>query len=300
MNDLFEKMFPNIKTDHGGVTLGDVLVILISLTMLIFTGFRSWDIIKTTVPQGWEVVAYVGLFALDGGMIIWALVWMFGSTTRYQDWLAMTMWLIDALGVGLAAMADTFLYAPTATNTTGMVEAVSNAVWWVVPLLAMGNALAGIVYHFTHPAVLERRRERRLQAELREQAQTGRYHLRRQELQAEQARDLITQRQQVLDAYAKLVEQKRHQDALERQLIGKLLGNADAAATLDEAVRKALEPAAVEAQTKDGDGIAPIRPAIPVAATGGTNHRGHDDYTPDGASYPPDGAPPESPPNPTR
>jgi len=288
MNNLFEKMFPDLKTDHGGFTLGDVLVILISAAMLIFTGFRSWDIIKITVPQGWEMVAYVGLFALDGGMILWALVWMFGSTTKWQDGIAISLWAVDALGMGLTALADTFLYAPKASNLAGFVEAVSGMVWWVVPVLAFLNAVAGIVYHYAHPGVSKRRRERRLRAELDEQAQIGHYHLKRQELQAEQARDLITQRQQVLEAYAKLVAQKRQQDALERQLIGQLLGKEDEAATLDEALRKALEGATVvEAQTKDGDGQAATTP-VPVTTTGGANHRGVSDYTPDGA-----------PPNPT-
>lgn len=291
MDNLFEKMFPNL-TDHDSLNLGDVVVITISVAMLLFTGFRSWDIIRQTVPSGWDLITYVGLFALDGGMIGWALVWIFGSTTPAQDGISLTLWFVDCLGVGLAALTDTYMYAPTTSSVAGMVQAVSSAVWWAVPLLALGNGIAGIVYHFTHPAVREKRQERRLRAELQMQAQVGRYHLKRQALQAEQARDLITQRQQVLEAYAKLVEQKRQQDALERQLIGKLLGkDAGGLTSVDEAIRKALDAPMVEAQMKDGDGQQVAASPVPVTSTGGTNHRDNSYYnafdaTPEDGSLP--------------
>ena len=272
--NLFEKMFPEFKTDHEGLTLGDVFVLLLSAALLIYTGWRSYDVIRTTLPEGdstYTIIAIVGLFALDLGMLAWALVWMFGSTTQVQDWISMGMWGVDAIGVVLAVIADTFLYTPGAQQG-GLITLIQTVVWWAVPVLAAVNGLMGFVYHMAHPAVKRRRRERRLRESIEALRLEGDFRLRRNELEAEIARDLVNQRKQALEAYKSLVASHQELNQVERRLVVRLLGE-DAAqgVGVEQAIRQVIvqgEGARPKSQKKG-----PEPQPGPSAVTTSDNHR---------------------------
>ncbi|GIK09686.1 MAG: hypothetical protein JETCAE02_03520 [Anaerolineaceae bacterium] len=52
---LTDELTGNIQTDHGGFGFGDLIVILLDLALLIYTGFRSYDFLTNTVPDGWQI-----------------------------------------------------------------------------------------------------------------------------------------------------------------------------------------------------------------------------------------------------
>jgi len=185
-------------------------------------------------------------------MIAWALVWMFGSTTRFQDWISLSMWSIDALGVLLAVLADTFLYTPAGQDGS-VIQLIQTLVWWAVPILAVFNGVMGIVYHLTHPHVERRRKERRLQQEIAQLRMRGEYDLRRQELEAQLARDMVQKRRQHLAAYRTLVSTHRELNALEQQLVRQLLGeNNVEGVDLSDAIRATLLLDATGNNEEDG------------------------------------------------
>ena len=222
--NLFQRMFPNLQTDHGGFTFGDFLVIVMTIGSTIFTSWKSYDILRHTMATGdsaYAVVAIGGLFFLDIGMVFWSLIWMFGSSTRFQDWLSLTMWGVDTLGVFLTVLADTFLYVGEAGE---IVELVRQLVWWGIAPLAIGNLVAATVYHYTHPAVIRRRKERRMAAELELLRIEGEAEARRAELEVGLARDLVLRRREALEAYESLVDLHKRLEAIEQSLAAALLG----------------------------------------------------------------------------
>lgn len=84
-----------VQTDHGGIDIGDLIVLLLDAVLLIYTAWRSYDFLSTTVPSGFEILGLIGLWGLDIGAIAWSLVWIFGSSTKYQDWTSMSFFIID-------------------------------------------------------------------------------------------------------------------------------------------------------------------------------------------------------------
>src|SRR5512137_1952966 len=103
----------DLTTDHGGMTLGDVIVLILDAVLLIYTGWRSYDFLTTSVPAGYELLALVGLWGLDIGALAWSLVWIFGSSTKYQDWTSMFFFVFDLLGVILTSITDSLMYGKT-------------------------------------------------------------------------------------------------------------------------------------------------------------------------------------------
>ena len=161
LSELTGDTLGGVQTDHGGITFADVIVLLLDLVLLIYTGWRSYDFLTTTVPSGMEILALVGLWGLDIGAVAWSLVWIFGSTGKFQNWVSISMFLIDLVGVGLTGLTDLLMYG----NEGVMVDALSSMTRVAVPVVLFINVVAGFIFHMTSPQTRERRKLREMQAE---------------------------------------------------------------------------------------------------------------------------------------
>jgi len=272
---LFERMFPHLRTDHGGLTFGDVAVFLMSAVATLFTAWRSYDILMHTLPGNdstYTLIAIAGLFFLDLGAIMWALTWVFGSATPYQDWISLGMWIVDMMGVLVAVLADTFLYTDMGGALVNLVQVLA---WWVVPILAVLNLTAGMVYHFVSPAAQRRRELRRVHARLELQRIQGEAEARKQELEVELAKELVAKRQQAIQAYQTLVQLHRQLSQAELMLATQLLGEEGRDLPLGEAFLKALGGESGKAKKEAGE--APKKPS-PTPAEPSRND-GHPHFT---------------------
>ena len=72
-----------IQTDHGGIGIGDLIVLLLDAVLLVYTAWRSYDFLTTTVPTGFEILALVGLWGLDIGAIALSLIHISEPTRPY-------------------------------------------------------------------------------------------------------------------------------------------------------------------------------------------------------------------------
>ena len=200
----------NVQTDHGGLTFADLVVLLLDLVLLLYTGWRSFDFLSTTVPDGWQVLALVGLWGLDIGAIAWSLVWIFGSTGKFQNWVSMAFFVIDLVGVALTSLTDSLMYS---RGEGAMSQALGGVTAVAVPLVLFGNVVAGFIYHMTSPETKRRRKQRAMQAE----------HNNRMDQVADMEQRLtyteafLLARQDALDKAVILADLKVQQDAIERQ-----------------------------------------------------------------------------------
>ncbi|MCJ7435296.1 MAG: hypothetical protein MUO77_17590, partial [Anaerolineales bacterium] len=151
----------SIQTDHGGIDIGDLIVLLLDAVLLIYTAWRSYDFLATTVPTGFQILAVVGLWGLDIGAVAWSLVWIFGSSTKYQDWTSMAFFIIDLVGVVLTSVTDSLMYGEKDGAMTHTLEGIAIV---VIPLVVVSNVVAGFIYHMTSPATKARREERKANA----------------------------------------------------------------------------------------------------------------------------------------
>ena len=198
-----------IQTDHGGIGIGDLIVLLLDAVLLVYTAWRSYDFLTTTVPTGFEILALVGLWGLDIGAIAWSLVWIFGSSSKYQDWTSMTFFIIDLVGVILTSMTDSMMYGAKDGAMTGVLSGVATV---AIPLVVVSNVVAGFIYHMTSPETKARREERKADAVHREKMS----EITAMERDLLYAESYLLAKQDTLDKAVLLAEIKRAQDAVEK------------------------------------------------------------------------------------
>jgi hypothetical protein len=204
-----------IQTDHGGLTFTDLAVLLLDAVLFIYTAWRSYHFLSGSVPDDMQIMALVGLWGLDIGMIIWSLVWIFGSTEKYQDWIAMSFFLIDMTGVVLTSLTDSLSFSNPNNAMTAMLQGIAAP---AIPLIVVANVVAGFIYHMTSPSTRARRDARRAAAE---------YRRKMDEIEKEQrdlayAEGLLMAKQETLDKATILAEIRVTQAALEQATRAKL------------------------------------------------------------------------------
>jgi len=205
----------SIQTDHDGFTFTDLAVLILDTVLFIYTAWRSYHFLTDSVPDGMQIMALVGLWGLDIGMVIWSLVWMFGSTEKYQDWTAMAFFLIDLLGVVLTSLTDSLSFSSPDGSMTATLQGIAAP---AIPLIVVANVIAGFVYHMTSPKTRAQRDNRKAAAE----------HRRKMEEVSKMERDLIyaesyiLAKQETLEKAQLLAEIKVAQDAVEQATRAKL------------------------------------------------------------------------------
>ena len=204
----------SIQTDHGGLDIGDLIVLLFDAVLLIYTAWRSYDFLTTTVPDGFQFLALVGLWGLDIGAIGWSVVWIFGSTTKYQDWTAITFFVVDLSGVVLTSLTDSLMYS----KEGAMSDALSGIAMVIIPLVIVANVIAGFIYHMASPATKVRRANRKADAE--HNRKMG--DLTQMERDLTYAEQYLLARQEQLEKSQLLANIKTQQDVLEKSVRGQL------------------------------------------------------------------------------
>ena len=222
LDAMFAKIFPAAaeaaEEDHGGFNLGDLVVILLDLVLLIYTGYRSWHFLSGSVSSDFQILAIVGLWGLDIGMVAWSLVWIFGSATKFQNWASMGLFVIDMLGVFLTSIVDTLAFG----NGEALPPVMKSVAWFGIPIIIGLNVLAGFVYHMTSPSTRKRRAERAQDEEMSKQKEKGDLELRRMTMQLKQAQDYTTKRATMLVAFADIAEQNIAMTEIEAQMMARL------------------------------------------------------------------------------
>ncbi len=144
-NELTDDLLASDWDDEkGGLDFSDIVLYIFDAVLLIYTGWRSYDLISGTVPTGWEIMGFAGLLALDIGAIIWTYLWMKNASNKWQNNIAMTLFWLDMAGVALTSITDTLLYGDSDGVIFGLLEPV---MMLVIPLIIILNVVAGIVYH---------------------------------------------------------------------------------------------------------------------------------------------------------
>jgi len=198
-----------VRTDHGGIDLGDIIVLLLDAVLLIYTAWRSYDFLSTTVPTGFEILGLVGLWGLDIGAIAWSLVWIFGSSTKYQDWTSMAFFIIDLTGVILTSITDSLMYGAKDGAMTNVLSGVATV---AIPLIVVSNVVAGFIYHMTSPRTKAMREERAADAVHKEKMS----EIAAMERDLLYAESYLLAKQDTLDKAVLLAEIKKAQDAVEK------------------------------------------------------------------------------------
>lgn len=131
--------------------IAGMLVTLLGLALLVYSGYRSLDFVMMTLPSNQAVLAVFALAALDGGLILWLIHFMKSASGAWQRGIALLMVLVDFLGAVLLFTSDTLVRSSEAGLTQRLApETVYGVVLALSAVIAL-NIGAVVATHLTDP-----------------------------------------------------------------------------------------------------------------------------------------------------
>lgn len=128
-----------------------LLVTSLGLALLIYSAARSLDFIGMTLPPDKQVLAWFGLAALDGGLVLWLLHYLYSARGAWQRGIALLMVVIDFLGAAAMFTLDTLYRTGEAGITTALsAPAIRGAVLALSGVIAL-NIAATVANHILDP-----------------------------------------------------------------------------------------------------------------------------------------------------
>ena len=205
--------------EKSSLEFSDIVLYIFDAVLLIYTGWRSYDLISDTIPTGWEVMGFAGLLALDIGAVMWTYLWMKNASNKWQNNIATTFFWLDMVGVALTSITDTLLYG----DSNGVIFALLKPVMMlVIPMLIISNVVAGIVYHQVSDHTKYERKERALKAKARREVQAQR----EEQMKLDFAQEKLLRRKKDLRRKVLLAELKVEMDRVEKSTMEALNGTA--------------------------------------------------------------------------
>lgn len=215
MQDFWNKLLPgSIKTDHNKFNGADLLIIVLDLILLGYTCYRSFRFLQNTFAGNdttgeYTIAAIIALVGLDVAAVAWSLVWMFGSTTKWQDVVSLLMFVVSIIGMVLTSMTDTLAGEGTVP------DALKFAAYYGVPAIILLNVSAGITYHMISPQVALSRKERRLKADTLETKRLGELAQQDTAMKLEIAEKHARQNDELISRQQRLAQQKITLDGIQ-------------------------------------------------------------------------------------
>lgn len=132
--------------------IGLLLVNLLGLALLVYTGSRTADFIGLTLPANQQALAFVGLAAFDGGLVGWAVFYLRGARGPWQRAIALLMIVASLAGVILAFAGDTLFRAAQRGTLAAADPAMTLTVIYGMAAVIALNIAALIGVHVADPA----------------------------------------------------------------------------------------------------------------------------------------------------
>jgi hypothetical protein len=146
-------------------SLGSILLLIVAGLLLGYTAFRSVDILRQTLPEDAQVLAYIGLAGLDGGLVAWTIFRLKSARGEAQNAISLLMVIVQLAGVAITSIGDSLMRTAGAV----MPDYVLLAVTWGVPAIIAINIVAYTAIHLTDPGAAIERARREMEDEIKRQ-----------------------------------------------------------------------------------------------------------------------------------
>jgi len=144
--------------------ISGIMLFVLGAALLGYTASRTLSFIELTLPADRVMLGYLALAAFDGGLIVWALLYMWNAASHVQRGIALGMIGVSIVGVCIGFIADTLVQSGR-NGIAGKVDtATVQAALWVTVIIIALNIIASFAYHLTSPAHHERVQEQELRA----------------------------------------------------------------------------------------------------------------------------------------
>lgn len=140
-------------------SIATILMTFLGLALLGYTATRTLDLVELTLPPESRIVGYLALAALDGGLIIWLLVFMYGARGAWQRAISLMMIIVSLVGIAIAVIADTFINAGARGALAKADSGTIAAAIWLISIIIVLNVAAAVAMHITDPDHLKAQAE---------------------------------------------------------------------------------------------------------------------------------------------
>jgi len=136
--------------------IGKILVTVLGLALLVYSSIRSVSFIQLTLSSDKQMLAFFGLAALDGGIIVWLCAFLYGSHGGAQRGLSIIMVIVDFLGAVAMFTADTAFNTGKSGLTVAFDQNEMMGFILVLSAIIALNIGAGIAHHIADPDNMRR------------------------------------------------------------------------------------------------------------------------------------------------
>lgn len=158
---------------------------LIKWSLLVYSGYRSFDILQQTAGTFNMLLVLMGLMALDGGVLVWSHLYE-KKAEGNQATLAALLTVVDFVGVALATLADMLLHnTAMAAQYSGFINTVAV---FVVGAIIVANIGGIIMYPMLSPVAERTRKEKELEADYNIKARAAEHDLKLAQLELANSR----------------------------------------------------------------------------------------------------------------
>jgi hypothetical protein len=139
--------------------IAQILLLILGAALLAYTGSRTLHMLQATLSDDQQILAYFGLAAFDGGLILWTLYALHGARGAWQRGISWLMVILSLAGVVLAFVGDTLYSAGAAGLVKQMDEQMAIMVISGMSLCISLNIAALTACHMLDPHALQQAAE---------------------------------------------------------------------------------------------------------------------------------------------
>jgi len=183
----------------------------LTIGLFLVTGYRTAHYIWGTLPPEWWFIAIAGVFAFDGGALLWARAWEGNATNKDQDAIASAMFVLDVVGMFLTSLADS-------VDPKILPSQVTQGVMIAVPSIIVINVIAGFVYSMVSDATQLARAQRAANAELARAQREAENQIKIAQATIAYQQDWLDKQEALLVQQEKIAEQTMRLEATKRGL----------------------------------------------------------------------------------
>ena len=125
-------------------------VTVLGVALLIYSASRSISFISNTLPDDRQILAWFGLAALDGGMIAWALVYIYNAY-GWQRPIALIMAVADMGGAFVMFTMDTLYQMGKNDMIKALTQDELRTAALALSFVIAANIAATLAYHLLDP-----------------------------------------------------------------------------------------------------------------------------------------------------
>jgi len=140
-------------------SIGKIAFYVLTLGLFIYAASRSLDFIQSTLPPNQKMIGLLGLFATEGGSVIWLIVFLKEASGISQKAISVLTAIVDMVGsIGLFTFDTLFRSGQIGTITALTPDDIRNVLLALSGLIGL-NLISAFAFHVTDPENMRKMRE---------------------------------------------------------------------------------------------------------------------------------------------